>query len=350
MAQDPSQATAWLEEVESAIRAAVRQKLRVTLSASDHREANLDAQDLLGEIRLKLLRKQQSPGEGVENFPAYAATVAYHACADYLRAKYPERTSLKNCLRRLMDKLPDYAVWPAESGDLCSGFAGWRGQKKTVADGARLAAFRENQHQILPVPGKAFADWTLEDWRKLLDAVFGELDAPLLLDDLIALLAPLVGVEDVPDTSDPPDEDGLQEVDLLPSQGMDSYTVRLTRERLLLLWGAVGQLLPWHRAAYLLNMPDGEIDVFLSYNVASLEEIAKSLDLKEKNYMIAWLELGVPASSQASTGEESLAKLWKYLPLEDNCIAKMLQVTRPQVIGYRNKAVERLRRNLKHLG
>ena len=38
---------------------------------------------------------------------------------------------------------------------------------------------------------------------------------------------------------------------------------------------------------------------------------------------------------------------WKYIPLEDNSIAKILGVTSAQVIAYRNKGIERLRRQLR---
>ena len=48
----------------------------------------------------------------------------------------------------------------------------------------------------------------------------------------------------------------------------------------------------------------------------------------------------------ASSGRRFLF-FWKYLPLEDNVIAIVLEVTRAQVIGYRNKAKERLKRILK---
>src|SRR5271156_2107471 len=89
-----------LEEVDPVIRGAIRRKLRVTLRASDSREQNMDGLDLLGEVQLKLLAKLRQGGEvEIKEFKAYAATVAYHCCADYLRAKYPQRTSLKNCLR-----------------------------------------------------------------------------------------------------------------------------------------------------------------------------------------------------------------------------------------------------------
>ncbi len=130
---DGSLAATLLEEVDSVIRGAIRRKLHVSLRANDSREQNMDGLDLLSEVQLKLLAKLRQSGDAgvgageIKEFRAYAATVAYHCCADYLRAKYPQRTSLKNCLRRLLDKTDGYAVWTAVDGELMCGFAGWRG-------------------------------------------------------------------------------------------------------------------------------------------------------------------------------------------------------------------------------
>lgn len=59
-------------------------------------------------------------------------------------------------------------------------------------------------------------------------------------------------------------------------------------------------------------------------------------------------ELALPEAAPAAepSGRRFLF-YWKYLPLEDNVIAVVLEVTRAQVIGYRNKAKERLKRMLK---
>src|ERR1700722_4499024 len=142
---DANLTTTLLEEADPVIRAAIRRKLHVTLRANDSREQNMDGLDLLGEVQVKLLTKLRGQGgedevggggikeSGIKEFKAYAATVAYHCCADYLRAKYPQRTSLKNCLRRLMDKMDGYAVWTSADGELMCGFAGWKSGRAAAA-------------------------------------------------------------------------------------------------------------------------------------------------------------------------------------------------------------------------
>ena len=129
-------------------------------------------------------------------------------------------------------------------------------------------------------------------------------------------------------------------------------SVWLATERLRLLWAAIQQLLPWHRAAYLLNLRDGELDALPYYGVATVEQIGEALALTPEQYaaLSDALSLDEEARSQVSILSGSGQKFtayWKYLPLEDNLIAGVLNATRPQVIAYRNKAIERLRRQLR---
>ena len=118
-----------MNQVDATVRGAVRHKLRVSLRANDFREQNLDGLDVLQEIRLKLIRRFSESGEtaSVQELTAYAATVAYRTCSDYLRARYPVRTSLKNSLRRILDKADDFAVWETASGEPVCGLSGLAG-------------------------------------------------------------------------------------------------------------------------------------------------------------------------------------------------------------------------------
>ena len=82
-----------------------------------------------------------------------------------------------------------------------------------------------------------------------------------------------------------------------------------------------------------------------------MEEIGKALDLTDKQFETLAAEIGLDLelrqqSSILRGSGQKFILYWKYLPLDDNTIAKVLSVDRTQVIGYRNKAVERLRRNL----
>jgi DNA-directed RNA polymerase specialized sigma24 family protein len=142
-----------LNSVDSVLRNVVRQKLRVTLRTNDFREQNLDGLDVLQDIRLKLVRKlsgdpaADGEGAGVQEFTAYAATVAYRTCSDDLRAKYPVRTSLKNSLRRILDKASEFAIRESRSGELTCGDPGWT-NPSFKTDSARVIELRADSYQL----------------------------------------------------------------------------------------------------------------------------------------------------------------------------------------------------------
>ena len=353
----PSDATltaTLLEEVDPIIRGAIRKKLRVSLRANDSREENLDGLDLLGEVQLKLLsrlRKESGQTE-IREFTAYAATVAYHACADYLRAKYPQRTSVKNCLRRLLEKTPECAVWTAPDGELMCGFAGWRATTPR-ASGEKIRELQQRPEVLPPeaLPHAAAPELSGKDWLRLLSAIFDFASGPVAMDDLLSVVAPLTGAEDLPQPQDwQADSDQASALEKTPAQSADPYSVRLTTEKLRLYWGAILQLLPWHRAAYLLNLRDGDLEALAYYGVVTIVGIGDALELKEKQMATLEREVGVgPGSGSGKRLGERFAVCWRFLPLEDTIVALVLEVTRPQVIGYRNKARERLARSLKAL-
>jgi hypothetical protein len=326
----------------------------VTLHADDGRENNLDALDVLGDIRLKLVR-QVSEGTQIDDWASYVARVAYNTCNDYLRAKYPQRTRLKNALRRLLDKSSGYAVWPGEFGELLCGFAG---QRNTPPDSTRAIELRNHPQQL---PNDVLKPQSLDSvqpsaFLKLIDAVLDYVDGPVALDHMIAIIETVWGIEEahdeplMGDSSD--DEAPAAPIDKLASTEPAPDSRWQTCERLKLLWGAITELLPHHRAAYLLNLRDGELDSFPYYGVASLEDIGESIALTDQQFLLLAdeLRLGedlrIQASILSGSGQKFLI-YFKYIPLDDNTIAKALGVNRTQVIAYRNKGIERLRRQLR---
>ena len=344
-----------LNSVDSILRNVVRQKLRVTLRTNDFREQNLDGLDVLQDIRLKLIRKLsgepgQSEDSSIQEFTAYAATVAYRTCSDYLRAKYPLRTSLKNSLRRILDKSNEFAAWEGASGEWMCGYPGWK-NPSFKTETSRVMELRNDPYllprQALPRGSADSMNWAA--WKALLDGVFHYAGGPLAVDDLIAIVAPVVGMEDIPelDDSENTEEDG-NDLSFLTSSDPGPYSVWLTTERLKLYWGAVLRLLVWHRCAYLLNIREGDLEALPFYGVATFEEIGNSLEFVEGHFSRLGSELKIKdiPPLAGSCGRRFLF-FWKYLPLEDNVIAVTLEVARAQVIGYRNKAKERLKRMLK---
>lgn len=329
---------AMLLAADPVIRRIVRAKLRATLSATDGREHNLDALDLLGDIRLKLLRRLAEDPAAIESFESYAAMVAYHACADYLRAKYPSRTRIRNAIRRTLEKAAGYAVW--ETGDWLCGYAGWRGQPAAAGDWPGT---------VSPPRGPLDAD-SPDAVERLCRYIFDAVGQPVILDDLTAWIHRHTGgrdlelrVADDPYATDSSPATGILDRTAAPAKHASAEAHWLAAERMRLLWDALHKLLPWHRAAYLLNLREGELDAFPYYGVASVEDIRTVLALDPHQFHRMALALGV--DPRLSPADQFLA-CWRQLPADDQTIAGILGVERSQVIAYRSKAIERLRRML----
>jgi hypothetical protein len=95
------------------------------------------------------------------------------------------------------------------------------------------------------------------------------------------------------------------------------------------LWEEVRELPLAQRAALLLNLREADgrgcLALFPATGVATLRQIAETLEISA----------------------ERLAELWLQLPLDDATIAGLLDLTRQQVINLRKSARERLARRLK---
>jgi hypothetical protein len=338
--------TTALLAVDQVICRIVRAKLRASLSANDGREQNLDAIDVLGDVRLKLVRRvSEDPDSAtsIANLTSYAATTAYHACSDYLRAKYPARTRIRNAVRRTIEKTQGLAAWQATSGpqtgDWICGYAGWRHHALPPLDGAPWI-------DSLTPPGRVDTDnaaGIAQLCRHVLDAS----NAPVTLDDLVSWMVRVSGGRDLERRlENTGDEEAGSILDRTAAKEVSSEAQWMAIERMRLLWDAIRQLLPWHRAAYLLNLREGELDAFPYYGVASIEDIRVALELQPDQARRLSTILGIDTHLPT---DQQFAACWRHLPVEDQMLAQVLGVERSQVIAYRNKGVERLRRMLADL-
>jgi RNA polymerase sigma factor (sigma-70 family) len=320
------------EYAEPVIRQVIGSKLRVRFDRQGHASHNPDAEDLYSETLVQLLARLKecklSPVEkAIGNLRSYAAVISYHTCYEYLRLKNPQRHSLKNRLRYLLTHQAGLALWENESGELLSGFDKWREQSKTRTRSDRL-------HQLLDDPQMALQstlspiDFHRANPFDLVAAVFNHTNHPIELDDLVDIVAGLWGIKDRADQPDTREENSDPFERVAEQRGDVAAEVD---QRLFLkwLWEEICLLPVRQRMALLLNLRDEQ-----GGGVAALLPIAGIATLRQ---IAAALEMAA----------EEFARLWPQLPLDDASIAKLLGITRQQVINLRKCARERLARRMK---
>jgi hypothetical protein len=328
-------------QAEPIIQAILRRKLRVSLSQPGGRAQSReqqDAEDVHGEAVVQLLTrlrsmKSEAEGGAIGDFRAYAAVTTYRACDAYLRRKYPQRWSLLNRLRYLLENRTGqsgFGLWQDERGSWLGGFAAWQSEQRPPASAGRC-------ERLLRDP-QAFAQRALpnEDVRRmnpaaLLAALFHEAGGPIELDDLVRVVAELWEVKDSTpvEESGGPDEPREPAWERAADPAADIGAQVEQRDYLRRLWEEIRQLPARQRAALLLNLRDhqgrGILALLPLAGIATVRQIA------------ALLEIPAP----------EFAALWNDLPLEDAAIARRMSLTRQQVINLRKVARERLARRMK---
>jgi len=268
-----------------------------------------DAQDIVGTVMLRLVQRLHAAEAGaeppIESVPDYVAALTFNAVNDHFRTRNPERARLRNRLRYALSHDRRLALWTIAE-HLAGGLSAWRG-----AQTARREAW--------PMPESLAARADADRPAEALVALFQAAGEPFLLRALLDTLAPL-WLRQLPQIRLAAPIDRPTPLD----------TVQW-RSLLAALWSEIAQLRPLQRKALLLNLRDVEsehaLDLFVAVGTASMEEIARALEMPP----------------------DQLAAVWNELPLDDLRIADMLALTRQQVINLRKSARERLTRRLRGL-
>src|SRR5262245_48697898 len=104
------------------IRRVLRRRLGFHVSAQGINDNNQDAEDLYQEGMKRVMQVlNQLPSSGIEikNFDLYVSRVASNACTDFLRAKSPARSRVKDNLRHLLKRHKDLLSWERDGEILC---------------------------------------------------------------------------------------------------------------------------------------------------------------------------------------------------------------------------------------
>jgi RNA polymerase sigma factor (sigma-70 family) len=264
-----------------------------------------DFDDIASTVNLRIVRRlRQLDQEPIANFADYVATITFNVIYDFLRSRYPQRTRLKNRVRYALSKDARFTTWEA-NGETVAGLAAWKGREPGVT---------------LPSAADIAAETTADSQRtaKAIAVVFARSGAPMLLDDLVSLLAEAWNVTDV----------HLVAADVAAPQAAGPAAQYEARQYLANLWLEVRSLRQPQRAALLLNLRDGDgrnaAALLLLARIATADQIAEAIGITLRR----------------------LTEIWNDLPLDDLSIAAMLGGTRQQVINLRKAARERLARRM----
>ncbi|MGI8641739.1 MAG: hypothetical protein ACR2MG_17565 [Pyrinomonadaceae bacterium] len=296
-----------------------------------------DGEEIYGEVMLQLVGRLQklrteTNGKEIEDFNSYVAVTTYNACDRFLSRKYPQRRRLKNGLRYLLTHRAGFAVWQDTRGNYVGGFHRRQFAPNEDESSLKIQSLREDA-RAFERDVKVEKSWSEQkNAYELLSAIFNWTNAPVEIDLLVSVCAEWWNVSDetVEIDAGGTNEKGEERANFqLADTRPDASIENERRVYLQRLWSEISDLPTRQRAAVLLNLKDangrGVIDLWLVVGVATIEKIARVLEMSV----------------------EKLAELWNDLPLDDNRIAEILGLTRQQVINLRKSARERLARRMK---
>jgi hypothetical protein len=309
----------------------IRRKLSISRGGNSYTGSE-DTEDIYSEVLVQLLARLQRAranpdGNAIIDFRGYVAVIAYNACHQHLRQKYPQRWRLKNRLRYLLTHQQGFALWESTGEEWLCGLALWQNRTKEGEHPKPLEALRDNP-LALEQAGLSAKNLQLVRLTDLVRAIFQWTGAPAEIDDLVKTVAELQGIKDTPVAGGSTDDRDAKAPEHLPDAHANVVSEVERRMYLQRLWAEIVQLPLRQRIALLLNLRDeqeGVLALLPLIGLASIRQLAETL--------------AIPF--------EQFARLWNELPLEDAFIADHLSATRQQVINLRKSARARLARRMR---
>lgn len=312
------------------VRQALRRRLGFYVNQRGINPHNQDAEDLYQEIMTKVLHalndlRNPSAKTDIESLYQYVARIASNACNDLLRTKSPARARLKNNLRYVLNRHPDFAIWKRE-GETLGGFSAWRDSDTSLASERTLVDFQEalSSFRSTRFPRENIKEVPL---TKLAADLFQWTGSPIQLDLLVNIIAALLEIKDQPQKSVDDESNAYLETRVADST-LNSSSRLEEQDLLRRLWQSLRELSIEQRVVFCLGFEDVSgrdlFTVLLEAEVVNLQELAQ--------------ELGrTPAA---------IVALWSQMPMDDAGIASELKTKRAQVQKWRFRALRRLRKGL----
>jgi RNA polymerase sigma factor (sigma-70 family) len=313
------------------IKKVLLQRLNIYFNSRGRGLNQPEAEDLYQTVILKLIACLVANGgaqvtEDIYKISNYVATIAHNVCNDFLRVKYPERNRLKNKIRDLMRRHPDFSCWIVADHTLC-GLTEWAGRSESLKAEKLFDELQEKDEG--GVDQLNLAELIRLPLSKLVVELFSRCEGPIEIDRLVHLIANLHGVKD--QLNESIDIDSLAVLQIADSSA--GYHEDLEAKELLLgLWKACGELPLNQRKAFILTTSDytGEslLHSVLREQVVTITQIYRSLGVTREGLISIWDKLPLSAAAAAAelgTSIQMIAK-WRHRALRklavEFCIRK----------------------------
>jgi hypothetical protein len=257
---------------------------------------------------------------GIDHFRQYVLRVASNACHDFLRAKYPARARLKDSLRDLLERHPDFAIWKGNDGELYASFVDLRYRELD-----RMSI--DNSLQLLSEPSVLTDELGRLGSREIRRTAFvahilRRVGGSIEFDTLVTLLGAVSGVRDQPVVALDSEEHRLHSA--LIESPVRCETRIEARETLEILWKVLSDFSYQQRAAYFLGFRDSRGEDLLTL-------------LMDANVVHPSL-----IASKFGWSLDYLMTVWKQMPLDSASIGELLSTTRQNVNKLRYRTMKRL--------
>jgi RNA polymerase sigma factor (sigma-70 family) len=312
------------------VRQTLRRRLGFYVSSQGINENNQDAEDLYQETMTRIVQvlhevRSSSSTTDIENFEHYVARIASNICTDFLRAKSPARTRLKDSLRDLFRRHKDLVSWEYENEILC-GFAVWRNTGKTVFSG-QASHDIETKSEAFEAARFANENVRTAPLPQIVAELFDWIGGPIEIDVLVRIVASLLDVREQPIES-LDDNISPSRASYFVARAQSSESTLQAKELLSRLWHAIKRLPPEQRDAFCLGFEDqaGQ-DLFsalLGSGIVTLKDLASGL----------------------GRSVEEVARLRLRMPMDSAAVAAELNASRDNVYKWRFRAVQRLKAEL----
>jgi RNA polymerase sigma factor (sigma-70 family) len=304
------------------IKKVLLQRLNIYFSPSRKGMNPPEAEDLYQTVLLKLIASFSANGaasttQDISEFHKFVATITHNVCNDFLRMKYPERNRLKNKLRDLMRRHPDFTCWMIEDRILC-GLKTCTGQAESPQVVRLIEDLNEKEGDR---EAHKLANYIKLPLSKLVAELFARCEGAIEIDHLVVIIAKLHGIRDRLSESIDSDNQSILQI---PDSSVKYYEHLETKEFLLRLWRACCELSPGQRRAFILTSSDymGESLLLrlLREQVVTISQVYQSLDLTK----------------------EFLTSIWDKLPMDAPTAAVELGTSAQMIAKWRHRAMRRL--------